>query len=210
MDLVQTTSRRLITLRMTWVMASLLFVFGSWLIGQGAWIHIKAETAQWLLQQAWHTSLNTHVPVKPWPWADTWPVSRLVVPRLDIDQIILAGTTGQSLAFGPGQIQNRQDSARDPQNILLSGHRDTHFSFIQDVKLGDQISVQSPQGDWLNFTVKNIEVMDSRIQTLPVNHGEVDLRLITCYPFDAVLPGGPLRYVVNGALRRNDLAEKTR
>ena len=198
MALVSTTSRQLITLRMTWVIASSLFVFGSWLIGQGAWIHIKAETAQWLLQQAWHTSLNTHVPVKPWPWADTWPVGRLIIPRLDIDQIILAGTNGQSLAFGPGKVRNAQSSIHDSQNIILSGHRDTHFSFMQDVQLGDRLMVQNPQGEWLSFTVSNMEVMDSRIQTLPVNQGEVDLRLITCYPFDAVLPGGPLRYVVNG------------
>ena len=195
---------------MTWVMASLLFAFGSWLIGQGAWIHFKAETAQWLLQQAWHTSMNTHVPVKPWPWADTWPVGRLVVPRLDIDQIILAGTTGQSLAFGPGKVRNGQVSAHEPQTIILSGHRDTHFSFMQDIQLGDKLIVQSPQGEWLTFTVRSLEIMDSRIQPLPVNQAEHDLRLITCYPFDAVLPGGPLRYVVNGALRRNDLAERKR
>ncbi len=200
MALVSTASRRLVTIRMTWVMASLLFAFGSWLIGQGAWIHLKAVSAQWLLQQAWHTSLNTHVPAKPWPWADTWPVGRLIVPRLDIDQIILAGARGQSLAFGPGKVRNGQDSAHDSQNIILSGHRDTHFSFMQDIQDGDRLIVQNPQGKWLSFTVRSMEVMDSRIQTLPVNQDEVDLRLITCYPFDALSTGGPLRYVVQAEI----------
>ncbi len=204
MALVSTTSRRLVTIRMTWVMASLLFAFGSWLIGQGAWIHLKAVSAQWLLQQAWHTSLNTHVPVKPWPWADTWPVGRLVVPRLDIDQIILTGTSGQALAFGPGKVQNGQDSAHDSQNIILSGHRDTHFSFMQDIRHGDRLIVQNHQGKWLSFTVRGMEVIDSRTQTLPMNQDQADLRLITCYPFDALSTGGPLRYVVQ-AERTQDL-----
>ncbi len=210
MDLVPTTSRRLVTIRMTWVMASLLFVFGSWLIGQGAWIHIKAETAQWLLERAWQETLMTQQPAKPWPWADTWPIGRLVVARLRIDQIILVNASGQSLAFGPGNVPMNHDADHDPRGMILSGHRDTHFSFMQDIQLGDRLIVQNPQGEWLSFTVKNMEVIDSRMQTLRVNQDEHDLRLITCYPFDAVLPGGPLRYVVNGSIRKNDLAESKR
>ncbi len=177
-------------------MASLLFAFGSWFIGQGAWIHIKAEVAQWLLQRAWQETLVTQQPVKPWPWADTWPVGRLVVPRLNIDQIILVNASGQSLAFGPGKVRNRQDSIQDTQNIILSGHRDTHFSFMKDVQLDDRLMVQNPQGEWLSVTIRNMEVMDSRFQTLVVNEAKDDLRLVTCYPFDALSTGGPLRYVV--------------
>lgn len=203
MDLVSATSRRLVTIRMTWVMASLLLAFGSWLIGQGAWIHIKAMTAQYLLHHAWQQTLTSRQLVKPWPWSDTWPVGRLHVPRLSIDQIILAGTSGQSLAFGPGKVRNEQYLAHDSQNIILSGHRDTHFSFMQEVQLGDRLSVQNPQGDWLSFTVRSMEVMDSRIQTLPVNQGDVALRLITCYPFDALAIGGPLRYVVQAERTQN-------
>ncbi len=70
-DLDQTTTRTQVTTRMMWTVTILLFVLGTWLFGQGAWIHIKAATAQWLLQEAWEEMLHTHQPVKPWPWADT-------------------------------------------------------------------------------------------------------------------------------------------
>jgi sortase A len=196
MDLVTTVSRTPVTLRMAWIVASLLLVFGSWLIGQGVWIHVKALAAQWLLQHAWQETLATQQPVKPWPWADTWPVGRLIVPRLGINQIILADASGQSLAFGPGKLGNGEFSDDDSQGLLLSGHRDTHFSFVRDVQLGDKMTVQTRQGNWRSFVVETLEVVDSRIDTLPTNEGKADLRLITCYPFDAVLPGGPLRYVV--------------
>jgi len=196
MDLVTTISRTPVTLRMAWIMASLLFVFGSWLIGQGAWIHAKALAAQWLLQHAWQETLTTQQPVKPWPWADTWPVGRLLVPRLRINQIILADASGQSLAFGPGKVGNGKFSDDDSQGLLLSAHRDTHFSFVRDIQLGERMTVQTLQGNWRSFVVENIEVVDSRIDPLPTNQGRADLRLITCYPFDALAPGGPLRYVV--------------
>lgn len=58
MDLVTTTPRAPVTRRMVWVVASALFIFGSWLIGQGAWIHVKAVAAQWLLQHAWQETLG--------------------------------------------------------------------------------------------------------------------------------------------------------
>ena len=59
MDLGPATSRTPVTIRMVWIVASLLFVLGSWLIGQGLWIHVKAVAAQWLLQNAWHETLKS-------------------------------------------------------------------------------------------------------------------------------------------------------
>ena len=65
MDLGTAAARTTVTIRMVWIVASLLFVLGSWLIGQGLWIHVKAVAAQWLLQNAWHQTLNTQQPIKP-------------------------------------------------------------------------------------------------------------------------------------------------
>lgn len=196
MDLVTTIPRTPLTHRMAWIVASLLFVFGSWLIGHGVWIHVKAIAAQWLLQHAWQETLTTQQPIKPWPWADTWPVGRLIVPRLEINQIILANASGQSLAFGPGKVGNGNSFEDDRFNLIVSGHRDTHFAFLRDVQIGEPMTVQTLQGDRRSFVVGTIEVVDSRINTLAMNQKRPDLRLITCYPFDAIRPGGPLRYVV--------------
>jgi len=196
MDLVTTTPRAPVTRRMVWVVASALFIFGSWLIGQGAWIHVKAVAAQWLLQHAWQETLTTQQPVKPWPWADTWPVGRLFVQRLDVNQIILADASGESLAFGPGKVRNGTFSDDDSPDLILSGHRDTHFSFVRDLQLGDTISIHTIGGHWQEFVVDTMDVVDSRIDTLTRNQEESLLQLITCYPFDSLIPGGPLRYVI--------------
>ncbi len=196
MDLVATTSRMPVNTRMLWFLASLLFVLGSWLVGQGLWIHMKAVAAQWLLQQAWAQTLKTQHPAKPWPWADTWPVGRLMVPRLGINQIILADASGRSLAFGPGLMGNGIFPEDENESLIVSGHRDTHFSFLRDAQPGEIFHLQTAQGDWLRYVVEETAVLDSRTAQLLRYQEEASLVLITCYPFDALLPGGPFRYVV--------------
>jgi sortase A len=178
-----------------WLLAGVLLVLGSWLIGEGVWIHVKANAAQWLLQHAWARTLKTQHPVKPWPWADTWPVGRLLVPRHSIDQIILADASGRSLAFGPGRLAG---NARPGESgaIVVSGHRDTHFQFLQHLQEDDLLYVEWPTGHRMSYTVQELAVVDSR-HTRLVHHDDTEaLILTTCFPFDAIVPGGPLRYVV--------------
>ena len=190
-----TTCRTKVTRRMGRMLTGVLLVLGVWLIGQGLWIPVKAIAAQWLLQQAWTQTLTTQQPARPWPWADTWPVGRLLVPRYGIDQIILADASGRSLAFGPGQLSGSLQ-ADEPGAIVLSGHRDTHFQFLQHLQENDLIEVEWPTGHRTSYTVQELTVVDSRHIRL-ANHPDSDaLILTTCYPFDAILPGGPLRYVV--------------
>ena len=109
-----------------------LLVVALWELASGFYIYAKAQVGQWLIGQAWEQSLDQQEPVKPWSWADTYPVGRLVVRDLGIDQIVLAGASGRSLAFGPGH----HDESVNPGkmgNALLVGHRDTHFAFMMDL-----------------------------------------------------------------------------
>ena len=88
------------------VAVTLLAALGAWELGHGAWIHAKAQLAQYLLQRAWTRTLRGEPASKPWPWADTWPVARLRVPAHGVDLIVLTGVSGLTLAFGPGHAPN--------------------------------------------------------------------------------------------------------
>jgi sortase A len=81
------------------VAAVLLLGLGAWQLGGGVYIHLKAQLSQVLLSRAWAETLTGAEQVRPWSWADTWPVARLRVPGLSIDQIVLAGSSGRSLAL---------------------------------------------------------------------------------------------------------------
>ena len=154
--------------------------------GHASYIYAKAMLAQVLIERAWQDSLASQRQVKPWSWADTWPVARLVVPDLDVDLYVLAGDYGSSLAFGPGR--------RFGTN-MISGHRDTHFRFLQRLRPGQLILLQERSGPWHRYRVTATSVVNESVNLPRVGDPSI-LILVTCYPFDAIVPGGPLRYVV--------------
>ena len=195
MDMVALPHRTTVRDRRGWVLAGVLLVLGSGLISQGLWIHAKATAAQWLLQHAWARTLQTQHPVKPWPWADTWPVGRLLVPRYGIDQIILADASGRSLAFGPGHLTGSAQPG-ELGTIILSGHRDTHFQFLRHLQEDDVLYMEWPTGQRTSYAVQDLTVVDSRHTRLADHDDAERLILTTCFPFDAIVTGGPLRYVV--------------
>lgn len=167
---------------------------GVWFIGQGSYIHAKAVFAQYLLENAWTETLQGQKEVKPWPWADTWPIARLSAPTYGISHIVLAGASGSSLAFGPGHLFGSAGPGEDG-NIIISGHRDTHFNFLKYLKIGDFLNLQS-HIKTESYRVTDILVIDkTTIDVVPTDINN-KLLLITCYPFNAVQAGGPLRYVI--------------
>lgn len=167
------------------------------------WIHAKAALAQVLLERAWTHSDHGRRTQRPWPWADIAPLARLSVPRLQQDLIVLNGASGQALAFGPGWTPG---SARPgaPGLTVISAHRDTQFSFLKALRPGDRLHLDGPAGG-SDYQVEGSRIVDSRQQGLPATDTMDGLWLVTCYPFDAIMPGGPLRYVVQ-ARRLNSRA----
>ncbi len=179
---------------LTGLMVSLL-AFGTWQIGEGSWIVVKARLAQHLLQRAWTRALAGELSPKPWPWADTWPVARLQMTRLSVDEIVLAGAYGRTLAFGPGHVSSSALPGA-PGTVILTGHRDTHFQFLKQVRLGDRVTLTGTDGKTVHYHVTEQLVLDSRRDGIPMAEEAQELMFVTCFPFDAIAPGGPLRYVV--------------
>ena len=177
------------------VIAFLILSIGLCFLVSGSWIQIKAFVAQELLERSWQQTLENGNPVQPWPWADHWPVGQLILPRAKSELIVLSGDSGSSLAFAPGW--NTKSAKLGKQGVMvISGHRDTHFKILKDTAIGDSIDIITTQGVTVNYQVKTIEIVDSRVATIKTEHSGQTLVLVTCFPFDAVVAGGPLRYVV--------------
>jgi sortase A len=172
-----------------------LLGIAAWHGGQAAWIEAKAQLAQRLMLRAWRSSQDGGVDVRPWPWADTHPVARLTVPRLGVDQLVLAGASGRTLAFGPGHLTGTALPGF-AGNAVVSGHRDTHFSFLRQLRVGDWIVVEGRDARSQRYRVESARVIEQTDIGIAAGTADTRLTLVTCYPFDAVRPGGPLRYVV--------------
>jgi sortase A len=171
-----------------------LAAIGLWQLGAGLYIHAKAWLAQRLIESAWTSTLAGEREVRPWPWADTWPVARLRIPEADVDLYVLADASGRSLAFGPG-YWNGSAEPGSVGNTIIAAHRDTHFSFLQHATRGQEILLQTMEGREHRYRLIETRVLDSRHERILIEADRPTLTLLTCYPFDAVLPGGPLRYV---------------
>lgn len=172
-----------------------------WNLGQGGYILAKAELAQWLIASAWQQSTTQKAHIKPWPWADTWPVARLQMPVHNIDQYVLAGSSGASLAFGPGHIF-ASAAPTEQGNTVIAAHRDTHFSFLEQVKTGEKITVSNTDGAMREYTIQDMHIVDKNdVAWIGLANNPYQLTLVTCYPFNALSTRGRLRYVVRAVMQ---------
>jgi len=176
---------------------TLLFI-GSVMIGKSLYMNTKAKLAQYLISTAWQSRQSDQPAAKPWPWADTHAIAKIDIPRLSITRFIMNDSNGEALAFGPGHLS--QTSL--PANIghsMIAGHRDSHFEFLQELKLGDEIIVSNYLGNQETYVIQAAYRMDTRTDALmlyPEYHG---LTLITCFPFNNLSSQGPLRWIVEAA-----------
>lgn len=200
--------KRCLCIRMAWgearfrsrlaVRVALGFVtLGFALLAWALYIPAKAALAQVLLERAFARTVATGVPERPWPWADMTPEARLAVPRLGVEAIVLTGTSGQAMAFGPGRMPNTAPlGARG--TTVIAAHRDTSFRFLKALTSGDAIEAETANGKRYRFRVAEHRIVRADASGLdPADAGPTGARLalVTCYPFDGVLHS-PWRYVV--------------
>jgi sortase A len=180
------------------ILPLLLALAGLIMFGQGAYTHAKALVAQVLLERAFSETIATGHETKPWSWADTWPVARIEVKRIHASAIVLAGSSGQALAFAPGHVEGTPD-AGEPGVAVYSAHRDTHFAFLKNVAIGDEIDVTRSDGQKFRYRADGTSVVRfdaSGIDPLTAGH---KLVLSTCWPFDALTPG-PERFLLHATM----------
>lgn len=189
MSPIQPTPRPLV------ILTVFFLAVGFWQIGEGSWIYAKARLAQYLLQRAWVRTLVGETAAKPWPWADTYPVAKLTVPSMQIELIVLNGAYGRTLAFGPALAESSAMPGAGGTTIL-TGHRDTHFAFVGRLRESDEIVIDTPDGNTRRYRVQESRIVDARTDSIRLADDEEELILVTCYPFDTVFTGSPLRYLV--------------
>jgi sortase A len=179
-----------------WV--ALILALGVYQFSNGIYIFAKAEFAQYLIAKAWQKNLQTQEHHPPWPWADTHPVAELIIQ--DNSWYVLAGASGRNLAFAPTHVSATPLPGQFGNSVIV-GHRDTQFNQLKNIQQGDIIQVKTAtQRQKFQVTTlrigeqSQIEYMYNNIEGYDAN--QATLTLITCYPFDSVLPNPTHRYIV--------------
>jgi len=167
-----------------------LLAFGLWQIGGATTIHAKAWLGQILMERAWHRSRDRDELVAPWPGSVSHPIARIQVPALDIDHLVLEGADTPVLAWGPG-MEVGPDGHR-----LIAAHRDTHFRFLEHLETGTLVEFELAHSGTEQWRVADRQVVDSRRVGLDLAAAGDRMTWVTCWPFDAIEAGGPMRLLV--------------
>lgn len=180
------------------VFSIILFSASATFFIQANWLQMKAVVAQVFIAQAWKDTVHNptkslSTQYKPWHWADFWPVAKLQWGD-NKPVYVLSGSNGQSLAFGPGHLVESAEPGSRGQ-VIIAGHKDSHFAFLRYVKIGDTLLLEDKLGFTRRYIIEAKNIVDSRSNTLQLNTKD-ELVLITCYPFNNISFNGPLRLVI--------------
>ena len=76
------------------------------------------------------------------------PVTRIRIPKIDVDVVVVEGTTASALKAGAGHYPTTPLPCEDG-NVAIAGHRTTYgkpFANIDQLKPGDLITLDTPVG----------------------------------------------------------------
>lgn len=134
---------------------------------------------------------NTSVKVKP-KVNDT--IGLLLIPRIKAELPIVEGTGLDDLRKGVGHYKGSYLPKQNGQ-IVLSGHRDTVFRHLGELKIGDSLKVQLKNGTF-TYKITHTKIVDSKdTSIITLQHKEEELILTTCYPF-SYIGNAPNRYII--------------
>jgi sortase A len=136
-------------------------------------------------------NVNTTVKKKP-SIGET--IGLLLIPRIKAELPIVEGTNPNDLRRGVGHYKGSYFPTQNGQ-IVLSGHRDTVFRHLGEVKIGDTLEVKLKGGSY-QYKITHTKIGDSKdTSIITLQHDKEELILTTCYPFRYV-GNAPKRYIM--------------
>ncbi|WP_449355817.1 class D sortase [Virgibacillus natechei] len=127
-------------------------------------------------------------------------VATLDIPSMDNRFTTYWGTDENTLGQGVGMYVSEWTTVpnREGGHTVLSGHRDTVFTGLDELGQGDTLEIQY-DGETFEYEINKTWITDADDRTVIVEKEEATLTLTTCYPFDYI-GYAPDRYIVEATL----------
>ena len=124
-------------------------------------------------------------------------LTRVSIPKISLDAIIVEGTSHKQLKLGPGHVKNTPIPG-ETGNSVISAHRDTFFRHIYELTKGDDIIVKR-LGQTFTYQVVSKKIVEPDDTSVLAPSTDARLTLITCYPIYYIGPA-PKRLIVTAKL----------
>lgn len=126
-------------------------------------------------------------------------IAALVIPRIGQKYSIYWGADEKTLKRGVGMYVSDLTTPPDGNgHTVLSGHRDTVFTQLGELKEKDKLLVEY-NGAIFTYEVRKIWITDENDRTVIVKKDRSILTLTTCYPFNYI-GSAPDRYIIQAEL----------
>ena len=116
----------------------------------------------------------------PGPEAPT----RIVIPAIDVDALIVEGDTWEQLKLGVGHHLNTADPG-ERGNMVLSGHNDIYgetFRHLDDLELGDEVIIYAGERPY-RYLVRAKQIVEPTEVGVLASTTKPVATLISCYPY---------------------------
>ena len=120
-------------------------------------------------------------------------IGELQLPRLEWSAIVVQGDSDDVLRRAAGHVPGTALPGQTG-NVAIAGHRDTVFRALRDVRVGDTITLRTPDGNEI-YRVNSTEVVPPTDMDVLQSTGKNELTLITCFPFHYI-GHAPKRFIV--------------
>lgn len=124
---------------------------------------------------------------------ENMPAGIIRIPAVDIELPVFDGTEEYSLTRGAGRIEGTAPLG-GAGNTGLAAHRDGYFRALKNIKVGDDILIETLDDDH-KYRIVDLSIVYPE-DTYVLEPTETDsLTLVTCYPFYFV-GSAPQRFIV--------------
>lgn len=127
------------------------------------------------------------------PSAQYRSLTKLSIPKIGLENIVLEGASPHSLLLGPAHLSVSALPGTSG-NAVIAGHRDTFFRHIHSLRYGDDIYVLR-SGKQFHYVVRSRKIVEPTDLSVLNDTKYGELTLITCYPTHAIGPA-PRRLIV--------------
>jgi sortase A len=124
-------------------------------------------------------------------------LTRLVIPKIDLDAIVVEGASDSALLAGPGHLEDTP-KAGESGNTIIAGHRDTFFRRVHELRPGDKLILRR-MGREFQYRVVSSAVVDPDNADVLADTRTARVTLITCFPQHYIGPA-PKRLIVKADL----------
>lgn len=180
--------------------SAILILIGIGLLGYVGHEYWAMHREQQRLQQQWITQQPTASSKLTAANKDDG-LTRVSIPKINLDLIVVEGTNHRALRLGPGHLDNTPLPG-DVGNSVISAHRDTFFRHIYELAKGDDIQIRR-SGRTYTFQVMGKKIVQPDDLSVIRNTPDTRLTLITCYPIYYIGPA-PKRLIVTAKLVDNN------